>query len=151
MLAQLCALRTHDVRALFSLERLSSAALFQETMVCSLGNQRILPKCGPPICTRISAECSTPASGTTRVPAAQTQGYTHTLMRGASGHHISLELAHPLCCDTHCVCFSDFFSFLFSFFIRRRVSVMKGSVLIQDEEILCWPPEDYKTMLLLMS
>lgn len=38
VLAQLCALRTHDVRALFSLERLSSAALFQETMVCSLGN-----------------------------------------------------------------------------------------------------------------
>lgn len=39
-MAQLCALRTHDVRALFSLERLSSAALFQETMVCSLGNKK---------------------------------------------------------------------------------------------------------------
>lgn len=40
MLAQLPALRTHDVRALFSLERLSSAALFQEIMVCSLGKKK---------------------------------------------------------------------------------------------------------------
>lgn len=67
VLAQLCALRTHDVRALFSLERLSSAALFQETMVCSLGKKKkkILPKMRSPLfCTRISAECSTPASGT---------------------------------------------------------------------------------------
>lgn len=28
---------------------------------------------------------------------------------------------------------------------------MKGSVLIQDEELMCRPLEDYKTMLLLMS
>ncbi len=45
--------------------------------------------------------------------------------------------------------FVFFLSFIFS--IRRWVSVMKGSVLIQDEKIMCWPPEDYKTMLLLMS
>lgn len=102
------------------------------------------PKCPPhTLCTRISAECSTPASGTRlRCTNTQISNITH----GASVHHISLE-PEPflLCCDT--VCF--FLSFIFS--IRRRVSVMKGSVLIQDEEIMCWPPEDYKTMLLLMS
>lgn len=43
VLAQLCALRTHDVRALFSLERLSSAALFQETIVCSGQKKKINP------------------------------------------------------------------------------------------------------------
>lgn len=47
VLAQLCALRTHDVRPIFSLESLSSAALFQETMVCSLGNKEACPIVAP--------------------------------------------------------------------------------------------------------
>lgn len=64
-------------------------------------------------------------------------------------HHISLEPEpFPLRCNT-VFFFPLSLSSIFS--IRRRVSVMKGSVLIQDEEIMRWPSEDYKTMLLLMS
>ena len=142
MLAQLCALRTHDVRALFSLERLSSAALFQETMVCSLGNKKKNPAHNaPPFCTRISAECSTPASGTT-------PPHKHTHIKHGASHFPGTGAVSPLL--QHCLCLVLFFlSSIFS--IRRRVSVMKGSVLIQDKEIMRWPSEDYKTMLLLMS
>lgn len=124
------------------------------------GQQKDLPNCGPPY-TRISAECSTPGSCPTEVPACTpcypAHTHTHTyggggIMHEASVHHISLEL--PLWCDTVCVCFVFifyFFSPFLFFYPRSWASVMKGSVLTQDKEIMCWPLEDYKTMLLLMS
>lgn len=133
MLAQLCALRTHDVRVLFSLETLSSAALFQETMVCSLGNvkkkeeekkwwspQLLRPHLG-----------WTQHTGLWHNSQARRFHPTH----GAWVHHISLEPSAPLL--PQCL-----FSFLSSIFSNRVV--MKGSMLIQDEEIICWPPGDFK-------
>lgn len=138
MLAQLCALRTHDVRVLFSLETLSSAALFQETMVCSLGNVEKKKKVvvSPTCCARISAGRSTLASGTTHKRSDFTQRTEHGCITFPWNRLL-------LCCRS--VCFP---SFLLYFLI---VSVMKGSMLIQDEEIICWPPGDYKATLLLMS
>lgn len=140
MLAQLCALRTHDVRVLFSLETLSSAALFQETMVCSLGNvkKKRRKKSGglPDFCARISAGRGALASGTTHKRSDFTQRTEHGCITFPWNRLL-------LCCRS--VCFP---SFLLYFLI---VSVMKGSMLIQDEEIICWPPGDYKATLLLMS
>lgn len=144
-MAQLCALRTHDVRALFSLERLSSAALFQETMVCSLGNKKNpAQNAVPASCTRIPVECSAPASGTTQVSAAQTHRYQTSGME-----HQCITFPWNRSCFLSVATVVVFSLLIFS--IRRRVSVMKGSVLIQDREIMCWSLEDYKTVLLLMS
>lgn len=133
VLAQLCALRTHDVRALFSLERLSSAALFQETMVCSLGKKKkknpaqnaIPPLLHPHLCWMQHAGLW------------HSSRHTHRCEASWTKHHISLEPELPLHCNSVCLLLS------FLFFIRRWVSVMKGSVLIQDEEITCCTLKDY--------
>lgn len=91
-MAQLCALRTHDVRALFSLERLSSAALFQETMVCSLGNKKNpAQNAPPPPCNPISAERCTLASGTTLDTGHHARG------AGATNVNVSSESKVPPC------------------------------------------------------
>lgn len=63
--------------------------------------------------------------------------HTHRCEASWTEHHISLEPELPLHCNSVCLLLS------FLFFIRRWVSVMKGSVLIQDEEITCWTPKDY--------
>lgn len=90
----------------------------------------------PDFCARISAGRSTLASGTTHKRSDFTQRTEHGCITFPWNRLL-------LCCRS--VCFP---SFLLYFLI---VSVMKGSMLIQDEEIICWPPGDYKATLLLMS